>query len=291
MDNAFASCVAAGGPWTQSLFAGAMLWALTVSAAVVVQRRQLARLVEQTVAATPDDEHPDRTVERFRGRLGPLTGGAIGLALALSWWALAAAALVWSLAAGWDLTRLNDEAYLASRYPGTSIGDMARILAATLITRAAVGSLSAALALPTVLAIDQMWLRPRTRLLDELRLRLVRADTNEDLLAELQTRADARWSWAAFVFGWLWLVFKKQKGRAWLFAGLNCVLGIALGLVYQHTDLSFGPRRDLPSGQTPTAMLTFWQPLLGTSLILPAYVLALVVAVRGTGWAAASRSR
>jgi len=269
-----------GGPWADVVFFGAFLTLIIVVALVIAQRLALRRSVDRALAAAPD---ADTAVDTFRADLGPLTGGTVGLIALALWWVLAAAALIWSLTASVDAVRMHDADYLATLGPSMDRRALVDAQSAVLITRSMVGILGVPYLLISLLFIDLIWFRPRTRLLDEIRRR---AGNLEGLLP----RARARWSWTGFAFTWLWLLTRGLVRPAALFILVQFLLGVVVGLVLNATSLAYGPRLEFDMGSVPTAAEYFWRPVLGTSLVLlPGLVMVLVVAVRGSGWGMAHR--
>jgi hypothetical protein len=279
-----------GGPWSQFVFGFGHVWVVAMIVVIVVQRARLRAAVARAVDEAGADG--EAAVAAFAARLGPVARGDVGAWVLASFWVVLAAALVWSVAAGWDITRINDTAYMQQRFPGATAREIAAAASAALITRSFAGILMVPAALLSILAVDQIRLRPRTRVRDELRRRLAERDGDQAALDAARARADARWSWSGLWFTWLWLAFRGRGRRALTLLLAHIVLGVTAGVVVRLSGLTYGPRDGLLDFSVePTAAYYFWQPLLGTLVtLLPGLAVALAAAMWGTGWIAA-RSR
>lgn len=273
-----------GGGWSQLVFVYGHVWLVAMIIVVVVQRARLRAAMASVLAEAGD--HAEAAVAAFDARLGRVARGDVGLGLLASFWVVLAAAFVWSVAAGWDITRFHDPAYLQQRCPGASAREIAAMASATLITRSFVGILAVPAGLLSIVAIDQIRLRPRTRVRDDLRRRLAERAGDRPALDAVQARADARWSWTALWFSWLWLAARGRPRRALALLLGHLALVAVVALITRVSGLTAGPRGGaLDLSVEPTAAAYFWQPLLGTLvMVLPGLAVALVAAAWGSGW-------
>ena len=171
MSRGLLELLARGGPWAQVLFFGAMVWVLVLLALVVLQRRRLELQWREVAGAAAPDADAETLVRRARAALDALSGGWIGAAAVACWWLFAVAALAWNLTGGLDVGRMADEAYVASVLADRALPDVVRRYSTALIVRSMVGITGVPLACVSLLAIDQMLLRPRSRWLLCLRRR------------------------------------------------------------------------------------------------------------------------
>ncbi|MEZ4388812.1 MAG: hypothetical protein R3D98_14810 [Candidatus Krumholzibacteriia bacterium] len=280
MDSGLARLLDKGGPWAQSLFIGAFAWLATVLILVIVQRRQLTVLLDQTLDSVTHDEPTESAVARFRAGLTGFAGGQAGLVVVLVWWVFAATALAWSHGAAWDVARINDAAYMDPLLAGSSVRGLVRIYSAALITRSLVGITSVPPAIASLLAVDQIWLRPtavarRAPPPAFSRRRCPRPRS--------PGRADARWSWSGLVLNWVWLVEKRLVKRASQYVAAQIGLVIVWGVVVAATGLTTEPPRLLDLGEQPTAVKMFWLPLAATALLLVPGLLLTAVGGRARG--------
>lgn len=144
---------------------------------------------------------------------------------------------------------------------------MAHQYTASLTTRALLGLVGIPAVLISLLAVDLMWFRPRTRLLDQVRL-----ESRTEVGApdhEVVERAEARWSWFAVWFPWLWLLGKKLGRYALVFIGLQIILTV----VGTRIGASLTPPEVSPMGPMPSAVVSFWQPMLKTLAVGIPFVL------------------
>lgn len=278
-----------GGPWAQLLCFGAFIWLATLMLVMVLQRRHLARQHAQLVGEEAGPGDPEQLTARVRAAMDPLSSGSIGLALVAIWWLVIIAAVIWSRTSIIDLSRMADDAYIASLTAETSIRDIVRGYSARLITLSMAGIVGVPGALVSVLAIDQMLIRPRTRWLDEVRRRaLVRdgaVDADDPRLRALAARADARWNWTAMATSWLWLLGHGLV-RPGLIALVLVTLGTAvLGVAAMGLGLDASVSERMATGRDLTAFDLVGAPVLYTVLIMvPGLAVRLVIAARCQRW-------
>ncbi len=295
MPSALHDLLAKGGFWTSTLMGLEPLWVVFLLVLIVLQRRRLRQAVTRSIATadfTPaDDPRGDRITAACAAEFGPLTGGAVGLAWLSLWWLVALIAALWSARAPLDLMRFNEPGYLDSLTAGSSIATVLRAYSSVLITRSTAALLGLPNLLLTLLALDQILFRPRTRLRDEIRRQWLATDPESAVPAEIPARAEARFSWTALSFSWAWLAAKGLGRRALLVVGLQVGLGILVQILVASGVL---PSRESPDFQLsvePTAWSIFWRPLLGNvALFGSGLLLAAWVGARGTGWVDRGRS-
>ncbi|MBD3222471.1 TonB family protein, partial [bacterium] len=217
------------------------------------------------------------------------SGGAVGLAAVAAWWLLALAALIWTASATIDILRLGDEAYVTDLVAGASTRELVRMHSGALITRAMVGVIAMPGLVITLLAVDQMLLRPRTRWLDEVRRRALHhraaGDRADEVRAGLMSRARARWSWTGLVFGWIWLAGRGLVGPAAVVLALSAAASIAGDRLTPALGLSFATPDFMALGRDPTPSDLIWNPVLAAAIpAVPLLALSFAVAARGHAW-------
>jgi hypothetical protein len=227
--------------------------------------------------------------------LGPLAGGGIGVVVVAAFWLVVLAALWAARSVGFDVLRLHEPGYIEGSVVGTSARDVATHVSRVLITRSTVGIVGLPAFFVSLLALDQMLCRPRTRLLDEVRRRwavVAAGPASSELHTALAQRARARWSWTGFHFQWLWLVVKGRPALGLMLLGALVVAHVGLGAL---TALGLVPGPQTPGyevGIPVSAWSHFWRPFFGVVIdSVPGLVMSVLVAMLGSGWAARRRGR
>lgn len=295
MDSGLVQILDAGGTWTTLLFWLMVIWIFTVLVLVAWQRRRLGALVGVAVAAGRNDAGPQDTIDRMVAGLGPLGGGKVGVVVVALFWIVLLAAL-WSVrSVDFDVLRLYEPGYVESSAVGSSVRKVTAHISRVLVTRSSVGIAGVLAFSVSLLALDQMLFRPRTRLLDEVRRRwsaAASAPVPLELDTTLMRRARARWSWTGFCFQWLWLIIKGRPVLGLLLMG--ALIAVSAGLAVMAA-VGLIPGLQVPEYQVGipvTAWNFFWRPFLGLLIVsVPGLVISVLVAMRGCGWTAQRRGR
>lgn len=289
MSQGMLTLLTKGGPWAQALFLGSFVWLVLLLLVMALQRRRLEMQFATQATVGGDEPDPDDLACRVRAALDPLSGGLVGLGLVVIWWLFIAAALIWSRTALPDLHRFADDGYLAALTAGTTVRDVVRSYSARLITASMAGIVGVPAAVLTMLAVDQILVRPRTRWLDEARRRALArrgAGVEDDpRVVSLRTRANARWSWTALVLNWAWLFGRGLAGRGTI-ALVVVVVGSVMGtMIGAAVGLEASTDGRLTPGLEITSVHLVWAPLLLTVLGgVAGWAVALGVAAHGQGW-------
>lgn len=303
MLEAMPRLIAKGGLPTRMLMLAFVVWLIALVVLVIWQRRRLARAVDaaagdfQFAAAAPLQPALEAAVARFRDGLGRAAGGRGVLFAVIVWWTFCLALLVWSVTANVDIFRLHVQEYRDVLGWEENLRLVARRQASVNITRSFLGMLGVAATAVSLLALDQALSRPRTRLLEALRWRLLAVAVDHPerpaLARSLEDRARATWSWQAAGFTWLWLGARRLLVPAVAVVVLLVVLPeLVAPLTAKIRGLAPYDPWDPELTRAELLRIRLWVPLLTAAVrYLPPVVVAIGVGALAHRWRAGRRAR
>ncbi len=289
MFDGLQSILTKGGPASALIFYGLPIWGILVFLICFRQRQVLNQWLETVLAEHHSATDCEPAVAQFRSGFTFFTGGIFGAIVLGVWWLVAFASLIWTPSALVDIMRIDDPAYLNTLQGEPTTIQLMRQHSSGLITRSLVGITGIPALMITLLALDQMVFRPRTRLPEVLRRRLAKLNPGapESLAVAdgIGVRAQGRWSWMAASFTWVWLLFKGLPIHGVVVLVVQVLVGIGLGVL---ATLGIGASSPIPSLEFEvTVWRMFWQPALGALLNLgPSLILMLVIGMKAPGWLA-----
>ncbi len=287
-----------GSPWSAMLVTAAAIWLPVLVVLLLLQRRGLNRIARTAMDRTLDDHASDPDGDRImricRLKLGPLTGGVLGALWIGQFWLLVMAAAVASRHVPLDILRLDDPAYLDALLVGQSLSQVVNHSIEALVTRSMIVKLGIPAILISLLALDQMVFRPRTRWLDEVRMRWweragSRSCPPPAAMVSVRKCSRARFSWLGLVCGCFWLLGKKLWRQGLVVFSLRIASGVVAVIALAVLSGLQRTSGTVPESSPPPVSMVVGFMLVGSVFFILNLLISLWVATKGTGMVAERR--